>query len=565
MPRMARFIIAAIEDLYRQLQYAPAETRIKQMNAAEQLVEDIDPVRNYPEDFIIFRVTGYRPRFKDDAMLVGEALLPDLINLVQHLSDSLELPCDFNGRQPTLLTDAALRLNISTKTIQRYRKRGLVCHYVIFPDQVKRLVCFEDAINRFVIRNRQQLHRASHFSRVEETVAQKIITEATTLSKKKALSLNEVALRLAKKYARAHETVRLILKRHDRLAPKPIFNERGPLTQRDIRLIFRAWCFGIPVAVLARRFGKGGPAIHRAINRRRRELLLGLDLSYIELPTFALDDAESVILAAPNVVSNLDDVIVGDEVLTMIAQAHRAGIPDETVEDSLIAGYNFLKRRVSERVSTLPESPNSRLLDLIETDLRWAAMLKCRLVSLALPTVLKVIEQTLHRKLIQLPADEIIHLLNLGSEVASRAIESLNPSERGQRLERVCNQAMGRAMAALYVDTPLGRAAARHEPGSIVMPSIYVNCSPWQSWLNPKQSYHGQLESLNKDDVKLIRLRYGLDGGRPHALGELSELAGMSIQRVTRRIQRLERRLRNASRESVDGKIGRAQGSTNLD
>ena len=61
MPRTARFKIAAIQELLRQLEYAPAETRRRQMDAAEALIADLDPHQNYPEDFIIFRITGYRP------------------------------------------------------------------------------------------------------------------------------------------------------------------------------------------------------------------------------------------------------------------------------------------------------------------------------------------------------------------------------------------------------------------------------------------------------------------------------------------------------------------------
>ena len=73
MPRVARFKIAAVEDLLRQLEYAPAETRRRQMDAAERLIADIDPNQNYPQDFITFRITGYRPDAVDEPItFVGD-------------------------------------------------------------------------------------------------------------------------------------------------------------------------------------------------------------------------------------------------------------------------------------------------------------------------------------------------------------------------------------------------------------------------------------------------------------------------------------------------------------
>src|SRR5437868_12737498 len=131
MPRAARFKIAAVKDLLRQLEYAPAEVRRRQMDAAERLIGDIDPTQNYPQDFIVFRVTGYRPDAHDEPVtFVGEALLPDLVNLVQVLSENLELPERDERGTALAMDEIAKQLRVSEKTLQRYRKRGLVCHYV---------------------------------------------------------------------------------------------------------------------------------------------------------------------------------------------------------------------------------------------------------------------------------------------------------------------------------------------------------------------------------------------------------------------------------------------------
>ncbi len=125
MPRVARFQIAALGELFRQLMYAPPVARRRQMEAAEQLVAQIDPQQVYPEEFIIFRITGYRPDLPDEPVgLVGEALVADLVTLIQRLSQGLDLSPEHDDRTPVTLDDLARRLNISARRSSGIGSRG---------------------------------------------------------------------------------------------------------------------------------------------------------------------------------------------------------------------------------------------------------------------------------------------------------------------------------------------------------------------------------------------------------------------------------------------------------
>ena len=86
MPAFAKLRIAALDDLARQLRFAPPETLRRQLERAEQLAAEIDPSINYPEDWIVFRITGYRADMPAPATIVGEALLGDIGILVERLS-----------------------------------------------------------------------------------------------------------------------------------------------------------------------------------------------------------------------------------------------------------------------------------------------------------------------------------------------------------------------------------------------------------------------------------------------------------------------------------------------
>ena len=543
MPRTARFKIAAIQELLRQLEYAPAETRRRQMDAAEALIADLDPHQNYPEDFIIFRITGYRPdRAEEPVTLVGQALLPDLVNLVQTLSESLDVKSD-GDRSPALtIEEATTRLQISRKSIQRYRKQGLVCHYIVFADGVKRLGCFNDALEQFVNAHALKLKKAGGFTRINGDIEADIIRQARELRAAQRLTLNQAARRLALQCGRAHETIRQMLRRHDRKAADPIFHERGPLTDREITLIHRAWQWGIEASELAERYDKSKPTIHRAANRRRRDLLRTLKLSFIDLPTFALPDADEVILAAPAVIGELN-VQVPHDALALIDAARRSPPPMDALQHALAAGYNLLKHRAAESIIALGEWPRSEQLDRIETDLRWASLLRRRLVMIGLPAAIARIEQNLHRPLREQSREEIIALVELAIKVLAKAVESLDPS-RGQQLQRIIGLAMDKALAKIALPQALIRAAAKHDSGAVLLGDPLEKLCPWDSWLNLRRDLRPHVAHLPGGLCNTVERRFGLHGGPPLTVHALAKSINCTPVQTARILQQAIRELR---------------------
>jgi hypothetical protein len=179
----------------------------------------------------------------------------------------------------------------------------------------------------------------------------------------------------------------------------------------------------------------------------------------------------------------------------------------------------------------------------VETDLRWAAMLKRRLVAVALPAVLRTVEQNLHRHLHEEPADEILRLVQLALRVIMEAIEGLDPG-RGQHLERVCVFATDRALAQQSVARPGGRAAARHAPGSVLLPRRQRRCAPWQTWLDPLPHLEDHLDVLEEGARRVIALRYGWWGSPPMTLVSLAEWLEATPAAVAAQLREAERLLR---------------------
>src|SRR4030095_6387977 len=88
---MARFRLDSLAQLSRQMAFAPHEVRCQQIAAAEDLLYLIDPAKAYPIEFVIFKITGYRPRRTGHELLTGLALPHNPGPLIEQVSDTLEM------------------------------------------------------------------------------------------------------------------------------------------------------------------------------------------------------------------------------------------------------------------------------------------------------------------------------------------------------------------------------------------------------------------------------------------------------------------------------------------
>lgn len=368
-----------IADLAKQLRFAPPARRRRQIDQAELLYWQIDPQRNYPLEYVTYRITGYRPdESVEPATLVGAALRDDLIALVDDLAASLDLPAEAFDEPVMTAEQLAESLNVSTRTIKRYRKRGLFVRYAVHETARgprKQAVFLPDSIDRFRAARGEQLDDAAAFQRLSDDQRQAIITRARRIASRVDVSPFRVARHLAGDYDRHPDTIRRLLIQHDAHDPRfAIFRDyRAPLSERDQRLIARAYHGGVPVRRMRERFGCRADAIYRAVALQRYRALTALDLSYVESPTFELPDAEQVILG-PDLPRVTMPESADDERPVIAAPI------DATTEATLFARYNYLKLRaaaVRDRLDA--RHPASRLLDDTETLVRRAQRARWRI------------------------------------------------------------------------------------------------------------------------------------------------------------------------------------------
>ena len=130
---MRRYRNPAIKQLRdHQIKYAPRELRLKQIDRAEFLLNELQPNTPLSYQELCEKVTSYRGEMYPDLVLTGEEARHDLRCFVEDLSDSVNISADNAGEQVWTLEDLGKLFNVSTKTVSRWRDRGLVSRRFAF-------------------------------------------------------------------------------------------------------------------------------------------------------------------------------------------------------------------------------------------------------------------------------------------------------------------------------------------------------------------------------------------------------------------------------------------------
>src|SRR5687767_3188446 len=212
---VAKYRIDTLAELARQMPFTPHDTRAAQIAAAEELLHDLDPLKAYPLDFVVFRITGYRPKSVGDDLLTGLALQHDLGLLIEQVSDTLDV-ASASLREPVLaIDDVTERFNVTSKTIQRWRRRGLPARRFIFPDGKRRVGFLLSSVERFFGSHRDQVDRATNFTQVTEIEQREILRRARRLAVVGRCCEHAITRRIGRHMNRSPLTILHLIRKHD--------------------------------------------------------------------------------------------------------------------------------------------------------------------------------------------------------------------------------------------------------------------------------------------------------------------------------------------------------------
>ncbi|MCH7792058.1 MAG: hypothetical protein IID31_07250 [Planctomycetes bacterium] len=529
MPPLPQLRSPAIKDLYEQLRFAPPRALKRDIERAETLAGEVDHDTTYPEDWIVFRVTGFRPEIEQPRMTEGAGLLADLSSLVERLSHDARLSQDELDGDGFL--DAATlcrRWGVSRKTIDRYRRQGLVARRVRTEQGRSVLMFASGVVETFERTHGRPISRAGDFTRIAPDELERIVRRAARYRAALGLSLNEAALRLARRFNRSHEGIRQLLIRHD--ASALVFGRRPPPMDRRKALALRASRLGIEPADLARRFGRSRASVSRTIVEARADVLR----------SFRLADP------GPNsgpVPWPPDELFLGREMgspgrtdlAALIAGARATPPPDAAIESSRAMARRRLEGAAGAIVAAWPKFNVSRLaVDEAETLLRLEARLRAEMLRAQLGNIVRTVEDRLGTPVDHLPPGELTELMTLAIGAAGAAAGSFDP-EHGGRMAAPVGLAVSKAVAAWdrveRRPKPPGRATPLLRPGHVV-PDWTRRVSPWQADLEPDERVRRFAHVLPTPERSVLEHRFGLGGRTPCTAARTAEQLGLAVTRI---------------------------------
>jgi RNA polymerase sigma factor (sigma-70 family) len=403
-----------LAQLLMQLRFTPEAKRRAQLEAAERLFSLIDRDRQYPYDFVYFHITGFQPKGGlEQEILAGTDLRDDLQIFIAKLSGRMAVSVAEESEKISSIEDLAARFKVSTKTIARWRTRGLLARRFVFGDGAHRLGFLESTVEKFARDNPDLVGGAGRFRRLTDLQRQQVIRQARGLAAKTPLSRHQIIGQIAKKLGIARETARTILQQHEKKHPdKPVFRRPlGRIQPAEAAELFHLHKQGVGVRQLMERFDRSRATVHRIINQRRAAALLARKIEYVPSDEFLQTAAREQILGTPLALDRLDPEkkldpfeFVGEDGVPVTTGAWEPNLLPEYMqilkitpvlsrdqEIDLFRRYNYLKHLVAQERHLLKLSKvSAALLTRLEGDLDEAEEIRTLLVEANLRLVVSI-------------------------------------------------------------------------------------------------------------------------------------------------------------------------------
>ncbi len=549
---VAAYRSPALRQLVR---FAPKERRQQQLDRAETLLTEIDPVKRYPYDYLCFRITGYRPDSDSDLVLVGEDVRHDLKLLLDDFARVLLIPAE-QVEEPVLsVEDVSRRLNVSTRTVSRWRRQGLVARRFLLEGRPK-LGFLESSVVRFVAEHRDQVERGSRFRHLTEPEREEIIRRARRMAQFGGRGrLAEIARRIGKKMERSTETIRTTLKAYDREHPdRAIFSaSAGPLNEEAKTKIHRLFRLGVPVETLAAQFGKTRSSIYRIINEIRALRLLETKLECI--PNASYDDPS----CEPEILGPMPEVRdtraarktrVPKGLPPYLASLYEVPLLNREQEYHLFRKMNYLKYhalKIREKLD--PTRARTAELDQIERLQEEALGVKNQIIRSNLRLVVSIAKRHVN------PSNNFFELVSDGNMSLIRAVEKFDFS-RGNKFSTYASWAIMKNYARSIPEENFrrDRFVTGHDEMFEAAPDTRADEHEYESTLKRMQeTVKGMLGRLDERERKIIISRFGLGGANEQTLEQLGRELGITKERVRQIESRAQTKLRRiASEEKLE-------------
>lgn len=559
---MPTFASPGLGVLCEQMLRGPRRLRLKQLYAIEFLLSVVDAERSYPFEFVCHALTGYRRTGPEIGRLAaGHDLIPDLVTLAETLSGDADLRAELLAEQVYSVAELAERLDVSSKTIFRWRRRGLVGWRVRGVDRRVRLVFPERSIRRFVARNNELVTRGSTFSQLTLSERAAIVARARVLVEAGAKTVNAAARVIAGELGRAVETVRLVLKNHDDAHPGAgLFNRSAMRAEVDDRrlAIWEAFVDGATVLSLSERFDIPAAEVYALVTEMRARQLRSRVIEYVPNPEFDSPDAEREILLTTPAHAIYQPLPargarVPAELPPYFAQLFSLPLLTPEGERHLFRKMNYLRHKAEKlRAAIRPGETTACELDRIEALLSDAADVKQEIVQANLRLVVGIAKRHVSG------GADLFELISDGNISLMRAVDRFDYA-RGFKFSTYATWAIVKNFARSVPEQRQLRE--RYQTGREEVLDVVAAGLPDEHETDQLHAVRAVLErmlaTLDEREQTILRRRFGLEEHQgEQTLEQIGERLGVSKERVRQLEARAIEKLRTEFSADVKGVLG---------
>ncbi len=546
---MQRYRNPALKQLSdHQIKYAPRDVQLTQITRAERLLDELNPAGSYRYPELCEKITTYRGEMYPDLVVSGAEAVHDLRCFVEDLSDNADISVENAGEEVWTVEDVSKRFNVSSKTVSRWRDRGLVSRRFRFGGR-KRVGFLRSSVERFVLKNSDDVDRGVRFTQLTVSEREELIYRARRLAKAGACP-TEISHRLARKFHRSHETVRYTLKNYDKDHPEAaVFPDAlNSITEEHKQEIYRGFRKGVPVEELAQRFKRTRTSIYRVLAEVRAGILLDKRVDFMAAPIFDEPDAASTILPPlPVVIRKTAPVKAPPGLPSYMNSLYSVPLLTRDEEVYYFRKMNFLLHQASKLQEEIdPSQPKNSDMDSFEGFIEEANVVKNFLIRSNLRLVVSIAKKhvTSNSNFFEMVSDGNLSLI--------RAIEKFDFT-RGFKFSTYASWAImknfARSIPAEY--TQLDRFRTGNEevfdqasdPRSERTNEEFVN----------KRQHEALMEIVSQLDPRereIIVSRYGLkEGASPETLEQVGLKLGVTKERIRQLESRALQKLRKIAED----------------
>ena len=547
----------------QQVRFAPPPRRLEQLKRAEQLLTEIDSTRDYPYQFLCFRVSDYRSEAYPGLLIPGEDVIHDLGLWINELAVSLPaIPVEDVEEEVLTIDEISKKLNVTTKTINRWRKRGLIGIPVVANGR-RQMGFIPSLVDPFLVANKVRLEKSGRFTLLSQAEKDEILRRAGRFARFGVGSLSEVSRRIARRLGRSPETVRYTIKNYDREHPEQALypDVTGPLDDSAKQIIYNSFRRGMDVDTLAKNFQRNRSSVYRVLSEIRAQRLMEQPNDYIYHVSFDDPAMQAAIMGdmpdAETFEESRRKLRIPKDAIPELISNYEMPLLTKDQEQHLFRKMNYLKHRAAKMLEEM-KLPSGLInygklrveaLDQIEAHLKDANGIKELLIRCNMRLVTSIAKR--HNG----QAENFFELLSDGNMSLMRAVEKFDYS-RGNKFSTYASWAIMKNFARSIPDEKNRRE--RFVTGNEeVFDAAEDKRTDEQEVIAAAEQASAKvnrlLEFLEPREREIIRMRAGLDGGADGmTLEKIGDKLGITKERVRQLNVRAMKKLRSIAEESRD-------------